>query len=69
MQEMALNIPATAVAVAAGPWDDQTEKDPEDVLMATYFLRETDHDKCTGCGQCVKSVLSSGQNGGGFPRS
>ena len=28
-------------------------KMPRDVLMATYFLRETDSDKCTGCGQCV----------------
>jgi len=29
------------------------KKIPRDVLMATYFLRETDQDKCTGCGQCV----------------
>ncbi len=29
------------------------KKIPRDVLMATYFLRETDHEKCTGCGQCV----------------
>ena len=28
-------------------------KIPRDVLMATYFLRETDQAKCTGCGQCV----------------
>jgi len=27
---------------------------PRDVLMATYFLRETDRDRCTGCGQCVE---------------
>ena len=27
---------------------------PRDVLMATYFLRETDKGKCTGCGQCVE---------------
>jgi len=27
---------------------------PRDVLMATYFLRETDKEKCTGCGQCVE---------------
>lgn len=27
---------------------------PRDVLMATYFLRETDLEKCTGCGQCVE---------------
>ena len=26
---------------------------PRDVLMATYFLRETDTEKCSGCGQCV----------------
>jgi len=26
---------------------------PRDVLMATYFLRETDQERCTGCGQCV----------------
>ena len=28
------------------------KKIPRDVLMATYFLRETDQEKCTGCGQC-----------------
>jgi len=27
---------------------------PRDVLMATYFLRETDKERCTGCGQCVE---------------
>ena len=26
---------------------------PRDVLMATYFLRETDKDRCTGCGACI----------------
>lgn len=26
---------------------------PRDVLMATYFLRETDRERCTGCGACV----------------
>jgi NAD-dependent dihydropyrimidine dehydrogenase PreA subunit len=26
---------------------------PRDVLMATYFLRETDRERCTGCGECV----------------
>ena len=26
---------------------------PRDFLMATYFLRETDEEKCTGCGDCV----------------
>jgi NAD-dependent dihydropyrimidine dehydrogenase PreA subunit len=27
---------------------------PRDILMATYFLRETDRERCTGCGQCVE---------------
>jgi NAD-dependent dihydropyrimidine dehydrogenase PreA subunit len=27
---------------------------PRDVLMATYFLRETDKEKCTGCGKCIE---------------
>jgi NAD-dependent dihydropyrimidine dehydrogenase PreA subunit len=27
---------------------------PRDVLMATYFLRETDKGKCTGCGKCIE---------------
>ena len=30
------------------------KKIPRDVLMATYFLRETDQEKCTGCGECVE---------------
>jgi NAD-dependent dihydropyrimidine dehydrogenase PreA subunit len=29
-------------------------KIPRDVLMATYFIRETDKDKCVGCGNCVE---------------
>ncbi len=29
------------------------KKIPRDVLMAIYFLRETDLEKCTGCGQCA----------------
>jgi NAD-dependent dihydropyrimidine dehydrogenase PreA subunit len=29
------------------------KKIPRDVLMATYFLRETDQERCTGCGLCV----------------
>ncbi|MCK4723895.1 MAG: 4Fe-4S binding protein [Dehalococcoidia bacterium] len=29
-------------------------KIPRDVLMATYFIRETDKDKCIGCGNCVE---------------
>lgn len=28
-------------------------KIPRDLIMATYFLRETDTDACTGCGECV----------------
>ena len=28
-------------------------KIPRDALMATYFLRTTAEDKCTGCGECV----------------
>ncbi len=27
---------------------------PRDVLMATYFLRETEKGKCVGCGQCME---------------
>ncbi len=27
---------------------------PRDVLMATYFLRDTDRERCTGCGLCVE---------------
>ncbi|HSB04000.1 MAG TPA: 4Fe-4S binding protein [Thermodesulfobacteriota bacterium] len=30
------------------------KKIPRDVLMATYFIRETDEERCTGCGQCVE---------------
>ncbi len=26
---------------------------PRDLIMATYFLRTTDEDKCSGCGECV----------------
>ncbi|HME46048.1 MAG TPA: 4Fe-4S binding protein [Syntrophorhabdales bacterium] len=26
---------------------------PRDVLMATYFIRETDQEKCSACGACV----------------
>lgn len=31
----------------------QRRKIPRDLLMAVYFLRETDPDRCTGCGECV----------------
>lgn len=27
-------------------------KIPRDVLMATYFIRETDKERCIGCGKC-----------------
>jgi len=27
---------------------------PRDAIMATYFLRETDHDVCIGCGACAE---------------
>jgi NAD-dependent dihydropyrimidine dehydrogenase PreA subunit len=30
-------------------------KIPRDVLMAVYFVRETDEDECTGCGACVEA--------------
>lgn len=29
-------------------------KIPRDSLMATYFLRDTDTERCTGCGECVE---------------
>ncbi len=29
-------------------------KIPRDLLMATYFIRYTDDDTCTGCGDCVE---------------
>jgi formate hydrogenlyase subunit 6/NADH:ubiquinone oxidoreductase subunit I len=29
-------------------------KIPRDVLMATYFMRTTDLDECTGCGRCAE---------------
>ncbi|NIS63046.1 MAG: 4Fe-4S dicluster domain-containing protein [Proteobacteria bacterium] len=32
----------------------QRRKIPRDVIMATYFIRETDEDECTGCGFCVE---------------
>lgn len=30
-------------------------KIPRDVIMATYFIRETDVDECIGCGECAES--------------
>lgn len=29
-------------------------KIPRDAIMAVYFIRETDKEKCNGCGACVK---------------
>jgi len=29
-------------------------KVPRDILMATYFIRETDEDECIACGECVE---------------
>ncbi|MBU2499225.1 MAG: 4Fe-4S binding protein, partial [Proteobacteria bacterium] len=29
-------------------------KVPRDVLMATYFIRKTDEDLCSGCGECLE---------------
>jgi ferredoxin len=29
-------------------------KIPRDTIMATYFIRETDEEACTGCGTCVE---------------
>jgi NAD-dependent dihydropyrimidine dehydrogenase PreA subunit len=29
-------------------------KIPRDILMATYFIRATDHSSCVGCGECVE---------------
>jgi ferredoxin len=29
-------------------------KIPRDVIMATYFIRETDEEACTGCGECIE---------------
>jgi len=29
-------------------------KIPRDALMATYFIRKTEKDKCTGCGECIE---------------
>ena len=29
-------------------------KIPRDILMAVYFVRETDEDACTGCGECAE---------------
>jgi ferredoxin len=30
-------------------------KIPRDALMATYFIRKTGEDECTGCGECVEA--------------
>jgi ferredoxin len=26
---------------------------PRDIIMATYFLRATNEDECSGCGECI----------------
>jgi NAD-dependent dihydropyrimidine dehydrogenase PreA subunit len=28
---------------------------PRDIFMATYFIRDTDKELCSGCGECVES--------------
>ncbi len=44
------------------------KKIPRDVLMATYFLRETDKERCTGCGACVEICpVQVIKMGGDFP--
>lgn len=41
---------------------------PRDVLMATYFIRETDQERCTGCGLCVDICpVQVIKMGGDFP--
>ena len=41
---------------------------PRDILMATYFLRETDQERCTGCGQCIEICpVSAIKMEGDFP--
>jgi ferredoxin len=44
-------------------------KTPRDVIMATYFLRETDENDCVGCGDCIEvcpvDALTMGAEG--FP--
>ena len=27
---------------------------PRDIIIATYFIRKTAHEKCTGCGECIE---------------
>ena len=44
-------------------------KIPRDVLMAVYFVRETDEDECTGCGECVEACpVDALEMDGDFPR-
>jgi NAD-dependent dihydropyrimidine dehydrogenase PreA subunit len=43
-------------------------KIPRDGLMATYFIRETDDDKCAGCGECAEACpVDAITMEGGFP--
>jgi Pyruvate/2-oxoacid:ferredoxin oxidoreductase delta subunit len=45
-------------------------KIPRDVLMATYFLRQTDEGKCTGCGACIEICpVAAVALDGDFPRA
>jgi NAD-dependent dihydropyrimidine dehydrogenase PreA subunit len=30
-------------------------KIPRDIIMASYFIRETDKNECSGCGECVEA--------------
>lgn len=45
-------------------------KIPRDALMATYFLRGTDEDECTGCGDCedICPVAAAEVDEGGVAR-
>ena len=43
-------------------------KIPRDLIMATYFIRETDEEKCTQCGDCVPVCpVDALTHGDGFP--
>lgn len=44
-------------------------KIPRDMLMATYFIRETDESVCNGCGECVEACpVDAIRMEGDFPR-
>lgn len=41
---------------------------PRDIIMATYFIRETDEEKCTQCGDCaLVCPVDALTHGNGFP--